>query len=100
MENKMTFEEFQATRRWSEDLATDASSDNWETGVTRKGNLYIDRLYVGHVEPDWPADARAEGEWYLLLNNSVGSAMTSPALSVGCTTGRFPRDIFRKGDMA
>jgi len=69
MERAMTFEEFKATRRWSEDLTTDVSSDNWETGVTPKGNLYIDCLYINHVEPHWPADARAEGEWHLLLNN-------------------------------
>jgi hypothetical protein len=64
----MTFEQFQATRTWSEDLkAVSSDPDNWADDVTPKGNLYLGSLYIQHVEPFWPADARAEGEWYLLL---------------------------------
>jgi hypothetical protein len=64
----MTFEEFQATRRWSEDLAADVPSENWETTGTPKGNLYIGCLYIDHVEPHWPEDARKRGQWHLILD--------------------------------
>jgi hypothetical protein len=63
----MTFEQFQATRRWSDDLARDIESENWETEGTPKGNLYLDCLYIDHVEPWWPDNARALGEWHLLI---------------------------------
>jgi hypothetical protein len=68
VESKMTFEEFQATRRWSDDLADAVRSKNWETEGTPKGYLYLDGLYIDHVEPHWPETARKNGEWHLLLN--------------------------------
>jgi hypothetical protein len=61
----MTFEQFQATRKWSDDLATAVSSDNWETNGTPKGNLYLGCLYIDHVEPHWPQDCQDQGEWHL-----------------------------------
>jgi len=64
----MTFEQFQATRQWSDDLAAAISSENWETDGTPKGNLYLDGLYIDHVEPHWSEDARKQGEWHLLLD--------------------------------
>jgi hypothetical protein len=36
-----------------------------------KGNLYLDALYIDHVEPHWPEEARREGEWPLLLGRSA-----------------------------
>jgi hypothetical protein len=63
----MTFEQFQATRTWCEDLS--GIADWWDEGEKPKGNLYIGCLLIEHVEPDWPQEARDEGEWHLLLNN-------------------------------
>jgi hypothetical protein len=63
----MTFEQFQATAKWCNDLATAVSSDNWETEGTPKGNLYYGNMYIDHVEPHWPQDARKQGQWHLLL---------------------------------
>jgi hypothetical protein len=67
MESKMTFEEFQATRSSSEDLAADVPSENSETIGTPKGNLYMGRLYIDHVELHWPENARKRGQWHLIL---------------------------------
>ena len=68
----MTFEEFQATRRWCEDLATAVSSDNWaqEYGeeCTPQGNLYLGCLYIERIADWWPESTKARGEWYLLLD--------------------------------
>jgi hypothetical protein len=63
MESKLTFEEFQQTRRWSDSIA---DAMGWDIG-TPKGNVYLDGLYIEHVEPHWPEDAKREGEWYLIL---------------------------------
>jgi hypothetical protein len=68
MESKMTFEEFQATRRWSNDLTEGVRSKNWETEGNPKGYLYLDGLFIDHVEPHWPEASRKKGEWHLLLN--------------------------------
>jgi hypothetical protein len=76
----MTFEQFVATKRWSEDLAKDVSSDNWETEGTPKGYLYLDCLYIDRVEPHWPEAARAEGKWHLLLERDEFITDDLPAL--------------------
>jgi len=41
----MTFEQFQATRRWSDDLAAAAQSAQWGDG-TSCGQLYTDSLCI------------------------------------------------------
>ena len=66
----MTFEQFQATRTWSEDLAAVLSSDNWANDygeVTPKGNLYLGCLYIEGGQDWWPQDTKDRGDWYLLL---------------------------------
>jgi hypothetical protein len=65
----MTFEQFQATRQWCEDLPAAVSSDNWgdDPQGTPKGNLYLGCLYIEHVQDWWPQDAKDRGDWYLLL---------------------------------
>lgn len=63
----MTFEQFQATRKWSDNLAADVQSANWETEGTPKGNLYLGCLYIDHVEPHWPETAKSQGCWHLML---------------------------------
>jgi hypothetical protein len=65
----MTFEEFQATRRYCENigaLIVEARHDDEPLPV--KGNLYLrDSLYIEEVQPHWPENAKAEGRWHLLL---------------------------------
>ena len=57
----MVFEQFQASRQWSENIV--------EADDGAKGYVYLDGLYVEHVEPHWPVEARKEGKWYLRLGN-------------------------------
>lgn len=63
----MTFEEFQKSRRWSEDLARDVSSDNWSAQDTPKGWLYLGSLYIERVQPHWPKAAQERGSWHLQI---------------------------------
>src|SRR5262249_4620790 len=67
----MTFEQFQATRAWSEDLGKalkDATWDNLPEPAT--GYLYMDTLFIDEVRAWWPEDARDAGRWHLLLERS------------------------------
>ena len=64
----MTFEQFQATRQWSDDLAettTDASVE----GV--KGYAYGEHAeaYIEELGDDASAEAKAQGRWYLHIYN-------------------------------
>lgn len=69
----MTFEEFQATAQWSEDLARRFPDDVWGDDETEgkpvKGYVYVGRLYIERVQEWWPGEARVAGDWYLRLNN-------------------------------
>ena len=69
--NTPTFEEFQATRTWCENLAAAIGTANWadDANVTPKGNLYLNCLFIEAVQPHWPAATRAAGAWYLLIAN-------------------------------
>jgi hypothetical protein len=64
----ITFSDFCETRVWSDDLAADVTSENWE-GTQGKpvGWLYLDYLYIQQVADWWPEAARREGKWYLIL---------------------------------
>ena len=64
----MTFEQFAATRRWSDDLAKDAPDDSWDEH-TNVGWVYLNRLYIEEVQKHWPNDARQRGQWYLRIAN-------------------------------
>jgi hypothetical protein len=68
MEIKMTFEQFQASRRYSEDIGTAISDARWEGEPSAKGYLYLDGLYIEEVQPHWPEAAKARGKWYLLID--------------------------------
>jgi hypothetical protein len=65
---KMTFEQFQASRRYSEDIGTAISDARWEGDPPAKGYLYLDGLYIEEVQPHWPEAAKARGKWYLLID--------------------------------
>jgi hypothetical protein len=61
----MTFEQFQASRRRSEDIGTAISDVHWEGGPPAKGYLYLDVLYIEEVQPHWPEAAKTQGKWCL-----------------------------------
>jgi len=79
MGQAMTFEQFQATRRWSDDLANAVQSTNWESHGTPQGFLYLGCLYIEAVQPHWPAEARRQGRWHLLLGRCerIGDDLTT-----------------------
>ena len=64
----MTFTEFQATRRYCDDLGTALADARWQGEPPATGNLYLDgTLYIEAVQAHWPAEAKARGKWHLLL---------------------------------
>jgi hypothetical protein len=64
----MTFEMFQATRRWSDNLVRDAASQDWEPApATPRGWVYLDGLFIDEVLAYWPDEAKAAGKWHLLI---------------------------------
>jgi len=65
----MTFEQFQSTRKWSDDLAAAVQSAPWEDDAIANGNLYLDCLFIEAVQPHWPEAVRAQGAWHLLIGN-------------------------------
>jgi hypothetical protein len=67
MEIKLTFEQFQATRRYSEDIGAAIADARWEGEPPAKGYLYLDLLYIEEVQPHWPDAAKARGKWHLLI---------------------------------
>ncbi len=68
MEIKMTFEQFQATRRYSEDIGAALSDARWDGEPAAKGNLYLDELYIEEMQPHRPEATKAQGKWCLLLD--------------------------------
>jgi hypothetical protein len=65
----MTFEQFQATKQWSDDLSVQIPDLRQDTGPQPKGNVYLGCLYIEYVASHWPTEAKAQGEWYLILSN-------------------------------
>jgi hypothetical protein len=65
----MTFEDFIATKRWSDDLRHDVLDGPWGHEPP-KGNVYLGSLYIEHIDDSWPEAARAGGEWYLVIGNT------------------------------
>jgi len=64
----MTFEQFQATRRPCADLGKALDDARWEEDKSpASGLLYLGALYIEEVRPDWPNNARARGQWYLMI---------------------------------
>lgn len=66
----MTFEQFQATRRYCANLGEALHDDQWagepNNGV---GNLYGDCFYIEHTQPHWPAGMRSQGAFCLTIGN-------------------------------
>jgi hypothetical protein len=67
---QMTFAEFQATRRWCEDLGEAIADARWQGEPPAKGNLYLDALYIEEVQAHWPDAAKAQGKWHRLTERN------------------------------
>ncbi len=62
----MTFQKFQATRTWSDDLADAVGSAQWSDGKAT-GQIYLDCLYIESAE----GIEGATGEWCLTLGRKI-----------------------------
>lgn len=65
----MTYDQFIATRKWSNNLAVDceAYSDGEQSDHVQTGYIYCGSLYIEATEDWWPEDAQQQGKWHLLL---------------------------------
>jgi len=64
----MTFREFQASRKWSDNLAKDAADyASYAEGPARRGFIYCDSLVIELVQ-DAP-NASANNQWELIIGN-------------------------------
>lgn len=67
MTTTMTFEQFQASKRFVTNLGAELK-DECLDGHT--GYLYADVFYIDIVASDWPQEAQQKGKYHLLLGNS------------------------------
>ena len=65
----MRFQEFQASRKWCDDLSQYIDSRG-ENEPKPKGYLYVDSYYIESITDHWPEEIRALGGWYLLIDRS------------------------------
>ncbi|HET6927456.1 MAG TPA: hypothetical protein VFI48_11470 [Hyphomicrobiaceae bacterium] len=67
----MTYEQFLATRKWSENLLIDcepyAANNSEQSDYVQSGYIYCDSLFIEATEAWWPEGARDQGKWHLLL---------------------------------
>ncbi len=67
----MTFEQFQATRDYSNDIGEKIGEARWDReDQPAIGYIYLGSLYIEEVQPHWPKAARDAGKWYLLIGNT------------------------------
>jgi hypothetical protein len=64
----MTFEQFQATRTYCDDLGAKLKDGRWEGGPNGKGNVYVDSLYIEDVSDN----RNMHANWYLELGHAEG----------------------------
>lgn len=64
---QMTFEDFQNTRRFVDNLGAAIADARWNDEPPATGYLYLDALYIELVGKHWPAETREKGSFYLLL---------------------------------
>jgi hypothetical protein len=64
----MTFEQFQATRRHTDDLGAVLSDARWEDEPSpASGFVYLDSLYIEDVQSHWPDTSKARGKYHLII---------------------------------
>ena len=63
----MTFEQFQTTRQWCDNLGKALKDSRWDDEPPAKGYLYLGRLYIEQA-PQW-LPVGSKGGWSLLLHN-------------------------------
>lgn len=67
----MTFQQFQESAKWSDDLAQAVGSECWgDDATTPIGFLYLGQLYIEQIQDHWPETARQSGDWYLILGRA------------------------------
>lgn len=65
----MTFEQFQASRKESQDLAVDAPDYTYDPDTKHTGFVYLGALAIENVLENWPESTRRAGKYYLILGN-------------------------------
>lgn len=67
----MSFAQFQATRVWTDDLSKSVENfiENEDARKPACGNVYLGGLYIEHAGENWTDEARARGQWYLMICN-------------------------------
>ena len=65
----MTFEQFQATKTYCDDIGTKLDDGRPEEAPKAVGNVYLDTLYIEQVQDHWPEAARNAGKWNLIIGN-------------------------------
>jgi len=67
----MTFEQFQDSRLYVTDLAKALPDTYLDTpdAPPAPGYVYCGSLMIEEVQDHWPDNARARGQWYLLISN-------------------------------
>lgn len=70
----MTYEQFIATRTWSENLATDCETfgpyEDFDVTHVQPGYIYCGSLFIERVVAWWPEASRERGAWHLLIERS------------------------------
>jgi hypothetical protein len=71
----MTFEQFQASKRWSDNFYRDLPDQCFpgfpdDDGQIARGWIYDGTYFIDEVLDSWPEDARREGRWHLILERS------------------------------
>jgi hypothetical protein len=68
----MTFEEFQATKKYSDDLRRDLPDQfaHEDYPGVPTGNIYDGTYFIDEVQDWWPEEARGAGHWHLILERS------------------------------
>lgn len=66
----MTFEQFQATRVASENLAAMLPDMPWDDAAQKAtGYVYLDQLFIEDVKSYWPEKTKARGNFHLIIGN-------------------------------
>lgn len=99
-----TFETFQATKEWTDDLGTVLADDAWtDDPVPARGWLYLGSLYIDEVLAHWPDDCRSRGRWHLLIERDEWitddlELLERKLYAFAVSVGYVKREKFDSGD--
>ncbi len=66
----MNLEQFQASKTWTDDPGAALHDCAWHGEPPGKGWVYLGALYIEQVQAHWPPQARAAGQWHLLIGRA------------------------------